>query len=49
MDIISQSHLGGVSERQNDMKNYIDHCWLQMWAMTFWYCDKKEKKYRFQQ
>ena len=20
-----------------------------MWAMTFWYCDKKEKKYRFQQ
>ena len=49
MDIITKSHLGGVAERQNDMKNYIDLCWLQMWAMTFWYCDKKEKKYRFQQ
>ena len=49
MDIISKSHLGGVAERQNDMKNYIDLCWLQMWAMTFWYCEDKEKKYRFQQ
>ena len=49
MDIISKSHLGGIAQRQNDMKNYIDLCWLQMWAMTFWYCDKKEKKYRFQQ
>ena len=49
MDIISKSHLGGIAERQNDMRNYIDLCWLQMWAMTFWYCDKKEKKYRFQQ
>ena len=49
MDIITKSHLGGVAERQNDMKNYIDLCWLQMWAMIFWYCDNKEKKYRFQQ
>jgi len=49
MDIISKSHLGGVAERQNDMRNYIELCWLQMWAMTFWYCDEKEKKYRFQQ
>ena len=49
MDIISKSHLGRVAERQNDMKNYVNLCWLQMWAMTFWYCDKKEKKYRFHQ
>ena len=48
-DIISKSHLGGIAEKQNDMKNYIDLCWLQMWAMTFWYCEQKEKKYRFQQ
>ena len=49
-DIISKSHLGGVAEKQNDMKNYIDLCWLQMWAMTFWYCkDNKEKKFRFHQ
>ena len=49
MDIISKSYLGGVAEKQNDMKNYIDLCWLQMWAMTFWYCDPKEKGYRYNQ
>ena len=48
-DIISKSHLGGVSLRQNDMKNYVYLCWMQMWAMTFWYCEEKEKKYRFQE
>ena len=48
-DIISKSHLGGIAEKQNDMKNYIDLCWLQMWAMTFWYCDEKEKRFRFHQ
>ena len=48
-DIISKSHLGGIAERQNDMKNYIDLCWIQMWAMTFWYCDNIEKRYRFQE
>ena len=48
-DIISKSHLGGIAERQNDMKNYIDLCWIEMWAMTFWYCDDGEKRYRFQE
>ena len=47
--IISKSHLGGVSFRQNDMKNYIYICWMQMWAMTFWYCEEKEQNYRFQE
>ena len=47
-DLISKSHLGGVSIRQNDMKNYIYLCWMQMWAMTFWYCDEIEQNYRFQ-
>ena len=47
-DLISKSHLGGVSMRQNDMKNYIYLCWMQMWAMTFWYCDEIEQNYRFQ-
>ena len=47
-DLISQSHLGGISMRENDMKNYIYLCWMQMWAMTFWYCDAKEQNYRFQ-
>ena len=48
-DIILKSHLGGVQMRQNDMINYINLCWMQMWGMTFWYCDEKEKNFRFQE
>ena len=48
-DIILKSHLGGVQMRQDDMNNYINLCWMQMWGMTFWYCDKDEKEYRFQE
>jgi len=48
-DIILKSHLGGVKMRQNDMINYINLCWMQMWGMTFWYCDEREKNYRFQE
>ena len=47
-DIIPKSHLGGVAIRQNEMSNYINLCWMMMWAMTFWYCDEKEKQYQFQ-
>ena len=47
-DIVAKSHLGGVAVRLNDMDNYIYLCWMHMWALTFWYCDQKEKKYRFQ-
>ena len=48
-DIVAKSHLGGVAMRLNDMDNYIYLCWMQMWAITFWYCDEKEKRYRFQE
>ena len=48
-ELISKSHLGNVSIRKNDMKNYIYLCWMQMFAMTFWYCEEYEKKYRFQE
>jgi DNA-directed RNA polymerase subunit RPC12/RpoP len=48
-DVVSKSHLGGIEMRLNDMDNYIYLCWMQMWAMTFWYCDEKEKRYRFQE
>ena len=48
-DIVAKSHLGSVAIQQNDMDNYIYLCWIQMWAMTFWYCDEKEKRYRFQE
>ena len=47
-ELISKSHLGGISVGQDDMKNYIYLCWMQMWAMTFWYCDEIEQNYRFQ-
>ena len=49
IDIVSKSHLGGVAMRVNDMDNYIYLCWMQMWAITFWYCDEQEKRYRFQE
>ena len=49
IDIVSKSHLGGVAMRLNNMDNYIYLCWMQMWAITFWYCDKKERRYRFQE
>ena len=48
-DIISKSHLSGITLRQSDMKNYVYLCWIQMWAITFWYCEEIEKKYRFQE
>ena len=49
VDIISKSHLGGITVRQNDMFNYVYLCWMQMWAITFWYCEQKEQRYRFQE
>ena len=49
IDIVSKSHLGGVTLRQSDMKNYVYLFWMQIWAMTLWYCEEIEKKYRFQE
>lgn len=49
VDIISKSHLGSVSIHQCEMDNYVYLCWIQIWAMTFWYHDREEKKFRFQQ
>ena len=48
-DLISKSHLGDVSIRLDDMKKYIYLCWMQMWALTFWYSKENEKKYWFQE
>ena len=48
-DIISKSHLADVSIRLDDMKKYIYLCWIQLWALTFWYCEEKEKNYSFQE
>ena len=49
VDIVSKSHLGGITLRLSDMKNYVYLCWIQMWAMTFWYVEEMEKKFRFQE
>ena len=48
-DLISKSHLGDVSIRLDDMKKYIYLCWMQMWALTFWYSEEKEQSYWFQE
>ena len=48
-DIISKSHLGGIQTKQDDMINYIYLSWMQMWGMTFWYCQESEQKYWFQE
>lgn len=48
IEMVSISHLGNISCQQSEMENYIYLCWIQLWAMTFWYHDENEKKYRFQ-
>ena len=48
-DIISKSHLGGIITKQDDMINYVYFTWMEMLAMTFWYCEEEEKKYWFQE
>jgi len=49
MKILFQNLIGDVSIRLNDMKKYIYLCWMQMWALTFWYCEENEKRYWFQE
>ncbi len=48
-DIISKSYLGSYKMHKIEMKNYIYLTWLELWAFSFWYFDKKERKYRFNQ
>ena len=48
-DIISKSYLGSYKINKIEMKNYIYLTWLELWAFSFWYFDKKERKYRFNQ
>jgi len=35
--------------KETEMENYIYLCWAQLWAMTFWYVDPEEKRFRFEQ
>lgn len=49
MGIIKIIFLGVISMKETVMENYIYLCWAQLWAMTFWYHDPEEKRYRFNQ
>lgn len=35
--------------KETEMENYIYLCWAQLWAMTFWYVEPEEKRFRFEQ
>jgi hypothetical protein len=47
--LITKKYLGVISMKETVMENYIYLCWAQLWAMTFWYHDPEEKRYRFNQ
>ena len=49
VDVISKSSLGQTMNRSLEMMNYLYLSWLEAWAFTFWYIDKKERPYRFNQ
>lgn len=47
-EIVSKSHLSIVKSLNYEMINNVYICWMQLWAMTFWYQDDIEKKFLFQ-
>ena len=48
-DIISKSYIINNSIKIDDMERYLILSWISIWALTFWYCEEKEKNYRFQE
>ena len=48
-DLISKSSIGQNINHTLEMRNYLYLTWLEIWAYTFWYVDKDERKYRFDQ
>ena len=48
-ELISKSSLGQNMNRSLEMINYLYLSWLEVWAFSFWYIDKKERPYRFNQ
>ena len=49
IELISHSSIGQNINNAIEMKNYLYLTWLQIWAFTFWYIDKDERPYRFNQ
>ena len=47
--VISKSSLGQNINKNLEMRNYIYLTWLEIWSFTFWYIDKNERQYRFNQ
>ena len=48
-DIIAKSHLNSIQIKKCDMEDYINLLWLKIWVLTFWYHDKNEREFRFNQ
>ena len=47
--VISKSSLGDNINRSLEMRNYVYLTWLEIWSFTFWYIEKNERQYRFNQ
>ena len=48
-DLISKSSIGQSINLGIEMKNNLFLAWLEIWAYTFWYLDKEERIFRFDQ
>ena len=48
-DLLSKSSIGQNINLGLEMKNNLFLSWLEVWSYTFWYMDKEERKYRFDQ
>ena len=49
LELLSKSSLGQNLNLSLEMKNNLYLTWLEMWSYTFWYFDKDEREYRFDQ
>ena len=47
--VISKSSLGQNINKTLEMRNYIYLTWLEIWSFTFYYIEKNEREYRFNQ
>ena len=48
-DLLSKSSIGQNINLSLEMKNNLYLSWLEIWSYTFWYMDKEERKFRFDQ
>ena len=48
-DLLSKSSIGQSINLGLEMKNNLYLTWIEVWSYTFWYLDKEEREYRFDQ